>query len=74
MPYVFSMTTRMATIAACCVLLLCVLLFLLGVEIGARYVAPAQASGTPAASERAPVPASADAPTAASAAPASNAS
>jgi hypothetical protein len=75
MPYVFSMTARMATIAACCILLLCVLLFLLGVEIGARYAAPAQAAGAsaaPALSERAPLPASGDA--AASAAPASNAS
>lgn len=45
MPYVFSMTARMATIAACCVLLLCVLLFLLGVEIGARYAAPAATAG-----------------------------
>ena len=126
MPYVFSMTARMATIAACCILLLCVLLnltttpqlfkslwwtlpmalvgptpaevlsrplmlpfflsglmvlcvllFLLGVEIGARYAAPAApvASAAPAAaaaSERAPLPASADAST--PAAPASNAS
>lgn len=78
MPYVFSMTARMATIAACCVLLLCVLLFLLGVEIGARYAAPAAAAGTSDAasgsitSERVPLPASSDA--AASAVPASNAS
>ncbi|CAB3780641.1 hypothetical protein [Pararobbsia alpina] len=40
MQYVISMTSRMVTIAACCVLLLCVLLFLLGFEIGARFVAP----------------------------------
>jgi len=79
MPYVFSMTARMATIAACCVLFLCVLLFLLGVEIGARYasptspaVSPATMTGGPVASERAPLPASTDA--AASAAAASNAS
>jgi len=77
MPYVFSMTARMATIAACCILLLCVLLFLLGVEIGARYAAPAApvASAAPAGaavSERAPLPASTDAAT--PAAPASNAS
>ena len=50
MPYVFSMTARMATIAACCVLLLCVLLFLLGVEIGARYAAPAAAPAVSAVS------------------------
>ncbi len=65
MPYVFSMTARMATIAACCVLLLCVLLFLLGVELGARYAAPAAASGSSATAagviERAPLPASGDA-------------
>jgi hypothetical protein len=64
MPYVFSMTARMATIAACCVLLLCVLLFLLGVELGARYAAPASTPGTsvaPTAIERAPSPASPDA-------------
>ena len=77
MPYVFSMTARMATIAACCILLLCVLLFLLGVEIGARYAAPAVAPATavvpatPAESEHVPAPAM---PDAASASPASNAS
>ncbi|HEY1611768.1 MAG TPA: hypothetical protein VGG24_21080 [Paraburkholderia sp.] len=38
MQYVFSMTSRMVTIALTCALLLCVLLFLLGVEIGARFV------------------------------------
>ena len=54
MPYVFSMTARMATIAACCILLLCLLLFLLGVEIGARYIAPA---ATPAATAVPAVPA-----------------
>jgi hypothetical protein len=37
--YVFSMTSRMVTIAAACALLLCVLLFLLGIEIGARFSA-----------------------------------
>ncbi|WP_245965052.1 hypothetical protein [Trinickia dinghuensis] len=68
----------MATITACCVLLLCVLLFLLGVEIGARYASPpaadvpATASGGPVVSERTPLPASSGA--AASVAPASNAS
>jgi hypothetical protein len=40
MQYVISMTSRMVTIAACCVLLLCVLLFVLGFEIGVRFVAP----------------------------------
>ncbi|SAL24422.1 hypothetical protein AWB69_01779 [Caballeronia udeis] len=48
--YVFSMTSRMVTIAAACALLLCVLLFLLGIEIGARLSAapPPDASMTPA--------------------------
>lgn len=40
MQYVFSMTSRMVTIALGCALLLCVLLFVLGFEIGARFVAP----------------------------------
>jgi predicted lipid-binding transport protein (Tim44 family) len=42
MQYVFSMTSRMVTIALGCALLLCVLLFALGVEIGARFVAPSE--------------------------------
>lgn len=36
MQYTLSLTTRMMTIAGLCLLLLCVLLFLLGVEIGKR--------------------------------------
>ncbi|MFL9921726.1 hypothetical protein PQR75_41615 [Paraburkholderia fungorum] len=46
--YVFSMTSRMVTIAATCALLLCVLLFVLGIEIGARFsaAAPAASSST----------------------------
>ncbi|MFB9127949.1 hypothetical protein E2553_36805 [Paraburkholderia dipogonis] len=49
--YVFSMTSRMMTIAAACALLLCVLLFVLGIEIGARFSAdaPRDASTAPAA-------------------------
>lgn len=54
-PYVFSMTSRMVTIVAACTLLLCALLFLLGVQIGARYF-----------SQSAPVASSAAAPSAAS--------
>ncbi|MDN7178996.1 hypothetical protein M0D69_13420 [Caballeronia sp. SEWSISQ10-4 2] len=51
MPYVFSMTSRMVSIAVSCALLLCVLLFLLGFEIGARFVVPApQAPATSAVS------------------------
>lgn len=40
MPYVFSMTSRMVAIAATCAILLCVLLFLMGMEIGARLARP----------------------------------
>jgi len=61
MPYVFSMTSRMVTIAASCALLLCALLFLLGFEIGARFVAPevpvaSAVSPGAAASARMPAP------------------
>jgi hypothetical protein len=43
MQYVFSMTSRMVTIAVSCALALCLLLFLLGMEIGARMSrSPAQ--------------------------------
>jgi hypothetical protein len=41
MQYTLSLTTRMMTIAGLCLLLLCVLLFLLGVEIGKRVAIPA---------------------------------
>jgi hypothetical protein len=41
MQYTLSLTTRMMTIAGLCLLLLCVLLFLLGVEIGKRVAVPA---------------------------------
>lgn len=49
--YVFSMTSRMVTIAAACALLLCVLLFVLGIEIGARFntTPPADAAMTSSA-------------------------
>jgi hypothetical protein len=40
MQYTLSLTTRMMTIAGLCLLLLCVLLFLLGVEIGKRISVP----------------------------------
>lgn len=64
MQYVFSMTARMVTIVLVCAMALCVLLFLLGVEIGVRYVAPAKAPSTspvPAAAmvEQAPIAADA---------------
>lgn len=44
MQYTLSLTTRMMTIAGLCLLLLCVLLFLLGVEIGKRISIPADGS------------------------------
>ncbi|MGF6742808.1 hypothetical protein [Paraburkholderia atlantica] len=47
MQYVFSMTSRMVTIAVGCALLLCVLLFLLGMEIGARMSRPPAQSAAP---------------------------
>ncbi|RDK00754.1 hypothetical protein [Paraburkholderia lacunae] len=46
MQYVFSMTARMVTIVLVCAMALCVLLFLLGIEIGVRYMAPAKAPST----------------------------
>lgn len=36
MQYTFSMTSRMVTLTVVCLLLLCVLLFLVGVEIGQK--------------------------------------
>jgi hypothetical protein len=42
MQYTLSLTTRMMTIAGLCLLLLCVLLFLLGVEIGKRVSLPVE--------------------------------
>jgi hypothetical protein len=72
MQYVFSMTSRMVTIALACALLLCLLLFLLGFEIGARFVAPSSTVPAPAISI---VPAVAvDAPPARPAAAASDSS
>jgi hypothetical protein len=53
--YVFSMTSRMVTIAAACALLLCVLLFLLGIEIGARFNADAPQDASATTSARATV-------------------
>lgn len=40
MQYVFTMTSRMVAIAGACAVLLCILLFLLGVEIGKTVAAP----------------------------------
>ncbi|KAA0998905.1 hypothetical protein FVF58_42965 [Paraburkholderia panacisoli] len=56
MQYVFSMTSRMVTIALGCALLLCALLFLLGFEIGARFVGPASSPvlATPSSAQASP--------------------
>jgi len=43
MQYTVSMTSRMLGIAALCAFLLCVLLFLLGVELGKRFAEPPSA-------------------------------
>lgn len=40
MQYTISMTSRMLALAALCIFLLCVLLFLLGVELGKRFAEP----------------------------------
>ncbi|AQV98975.1 hypothetical protein BJN34_34415 [Cupriavidus necator] len=58
MTYVFSMSSRMVTIAVTCAVLLCALLFLMGVEIGARLVrqgAPQRADAVPVAVAPAPL-------------------
>jgi hypothetical protein len=67
MQYVFSMTSRMVTIALGSALLLCALLFLLGFEIGARFVGPASspARTVPAATLALPSPSPSPAPAAA---------
>jgi hypothetical protein len=58
MQYTLSLTTRMMTIAGLCLLLLCALLFLLGVEIGKRISSPAEGAA-PAAALSASQPSSA---------------
>lgn len=50
--YVFTMSSRMVAITAVCLVLLCVLLFLMGIEIG-KLLAPTPA---PAAAVAAPSP------------------
>ncbi|MBI2771775.1 MAG: hypothetical protein HYX47_19280 [Burkholderiales bacterium] len=40
MQYTVSMSTRMLAIAALCIFLLCVLLFLMGIELGKRFAEP----------------------------------
>lgn len=60
MQYTVSMTTRMLALAALCLFLLCILLFLLGVEIGKRWGEPrptAPAIAAPAVPSAPAVPA-----------------
>ncbi|RUR70489.1 MULTISPECIES: hypothetical protein [Variovorax] len=68
--YVFTMSSRMVAITAACLVLLCVLLFLMGIEIG-KLLAPAPlpvpAAVAPAQQQppsAAPAPAQAPAPAA----------
>lgn len=50
MTYIFSLTPRMLTVSLVCAGLLCVLLFLLGFQIGSRLAEPPlQSSGVAAA-------------------------
>ena len=77
--YVFTMTSRMVAITATCLVLLFVLLFVMGIEIGKLLApavppvpvaaAPAQAQPTTPVSAVAPAPAAASAPPTASASP-----
>jgi len=70
--YVFTMTSRMVAITAACLVLLCVLLFLMGIEIGKLMAAPAApAALQPSSPSMAPAPAASPAPAAAPASPAS---
>jgi hypothetical protein len=64
--YVFTMSSRMVAITVTCLVLLCVLLFLMGVEIG-KLLAPAPVPSAPAVTAPAPLqsPSPAPAPTAA---------
>jgi len=58
MQYTVSMTSRMLAITALCAFLLCVLLFLLGMELGKRFAEPAPVSAmSPAAAVLPAVPA-----------------
>lgn len=62
--YVFTMSSRMVAITAACLVLLCVLLFLMGIEIG-KLLAP-----TPLPAAVAPAPQQQALPQSPSAAPA----
>lgn len=65
--YVFTMTSRMVAITATCLLLLCVLLFLMGLQIGKLLAPPAATAPLmtpPVSAASGPAPAAAQAPTA----------
>ncbi len=47
MQYTISMTSRMLAIAALSAFLLCVLLFLLGIELGKRFAEPVSVPTSP---------------------------
>jgi len=66
--YVFTMSSRMVAITAVCLVLLCVLLFLMGIEIG-KLLAPTPAPAAAAVAVPAPMPSSSPSPAPAPAAP-----
>lgn len=59
--YVFTMSSRMVAITAVCLVLLCVLLFLMGIEIG-KLLAPAPAPAAAAVAAPSPMPSSSPLP------------
>jgi len=59
--YVFTMSSRMVAITAVCLVLLCVLLFLMGIEIG-KLLAPTPAPAAAAVAAPAPMPSSSQLP------------
>ena len=59
--YVFTMSSRMVAITAVCLVLLCVLLFLMGIEIG-KLLAPTPASAAAAVAAPSPMPSSSPLP------------
>lgn len=56
MQYTFSMTPRMLTLTAVCLVLLCVLLFLVGVEIGQKMAGETIKVAVPDVSKALPAP------------------
>ncbi len=56
MQYTFSMTPRMMTLTAVCLILLCVLLFLVGMEIGQKMAGQTIKVEVPDISKALPAP------------------